>query len=305
MASSLVGIALCSGFAAGQVNELRPVPLTYDVKVSPWPTMPKARTNDGSFMVPGAAFAAPAPPVRETPASRPNTPPQPNVLMVTPSPKTLYYRKESHAPVQPSWAAELNRPIGRTDVNKLSSEADPPAARPGDGASGREKKLFPDPTTLFALDGENEFIQRENQRRASEDATVPVEKRRKPIEFPALAVLPGADSSYAGRFFPQQTSLIEPNYVCYRRLFFEDRNAERYGWSLGPLQPIASAWKFVGDWITAPYRFGSQPLSRYECSAGLCLPGDHVPYMIYPPGLSAAGAAVQTGITLMLIFTIP
>jgi hypothetical protein len=173
----------------------------------------------------------------------------------------------------------------------------------GDGTL--DKKLLPSPATMFSLDGEKAFVQRENQRRAAQDASLPAEKRRKPIEFPALVAVPGSEGAFMARVFPQQTSLIEPNYVCYRRLFFEDRNAERYGWSLGPLQPIASGLKFLGDWMISPYRFGSQRFARYECSAGLCLPGDHVPYMIYPPGLSITGAGVEAGVALMLLFTIP
>lgn len=304
MASSLLGLALGVGFASAQIPDSRPVPLTYDVKVSPWPQMPKSAGSASAFMVPGAAFAAPVPPVRPETPKLPTPPGQAAATPSNSSPKTLYYRKDMNAPVRPWAAAELTKPIAA----QATSNPMPPSSTGVPSTRGDEsqaKKLLPNPETMFSLDGERGFVQRENQRRAAEDATLPAEKRRKPIEFPELAAVPGSEGAFMARVFPQQTSLIEPNYVCYRRLFFEDRNAERYGWSLGPLQPIASGLKFLGDWMISPYRFGSQPFARYECSAGLCLPGDHVPYMIYPPGLSITGAGVEAGVALMLLFTIP
>ncbi len=302
--SSSIGLVLAS-VVWGQTAGSRPVPLTYDVKVSPWPTMPKTKSICPVYELPGGDFAPPTlPSVSDRDGGVPV--PAPSAVQrgsTSNSPKTLYYRKDSNASVRPWAAAELTRPIA---ADEPTPSAPPPTATQAkDSNAGLERQLFPPASALFTLDGEKAFIQRENQRRATEDAALPADKRRKPIDFPEFANVPGSEGTFTVRLFSPQSSVYEPNYVCHRRLFFEDRNAERYGWSLGPLQPIASAWKFVGDWIMAPYRFGSQPLSRYECSAGLCLPGDHVPYLIYPPGLSATGAAVQTGVTLMLLFTIP
>lgn len=306
IASSVTALGLFATIATAQTADSRPVPLTYGVKVSPWPTIPKSTAPSATYVMPDADFAPPHVPETFDRAGGVSATASPTRTPATSAPKTLYYRKESNAPVRPWAAAELTRPIAADEPANRPS-ASPPASSPMTDTVGSnpEKSLLPPASTFFTLDGEAGFVQRENQRRATEDASLPADKRRKPIDFPEFAMVPGSEGAFAGRVFPQQASLYEPNYVCYRRLFFEDRNAERYGWSLGPLQPFASAWKFVGDWIISPYRFGSQPFSRYECSAGLCLPGDHVPYLIYPPGLSATGAAVQTGVTLMLLFTIP
>ena len=40
---------------------------------------------------------------------------------------------------------------------------------------------------------------------------------------------------------------VEPNYVCYNRLYFEQINAERYGWDLGFVAPFISAGEFFKD----------------------------------------------------------
>ncbi len=38
--------------------------------------------------------------------------------------------------------------------------------------------------------------------------------------------------------------------VCYGRLLFQQKNAERYGWDLGPLHPVLSGLVFFGDVAT-------------------------------------------------------
>ena len=48
-----------------------------------------------------------------------------------------------------------------------------------------------------------------------------------------------------------------------------------------------------------------EPCQRFECSAGYCLPGDPVPYLLYPLPLSITGTAAETGIVLGLAFAIP
>ena len=50
--------------------------------------------------------------------------------------------------------------------------------------------------------------------------------------------------AFTGRCWPTRTLEVEPNFVCHRRLSFEQPNAERYGWDLGPVQPALSAGTF-------------------------------------------------------------
>lgn len=109
---------------------------------------------------------------------------------------------------------------------------------------------------------------------------------------------------YAGRAWPKQQTFAEPFYVCHRRLYFEQKNEERYGWDLGVIQPLVSAGYFFGDLVTLPYKFGTEPCRWYECSAGQCLPGQPTPYLIYPPQPSITGFAMEAAIvgTLFAIF---
>lgn len=113
------------------------------------------------------------------------------------------------------------------------------------------------------------------------------------IDFPPEPIL--STEKYAGRSFPPTVEVAEPNYVCHQRLYFEEKNSERYGWDLGIIQPLVSAAWFYGDLALLPYHIGTAPCRKYECSAGYCLPGDSVPYLLYPPDLSLTGAALETG----------
>ena len=96
---------------------------------------------------------------------------------------------------------------------------------------------------------------------------------------------------------------VEPNYVCYGRLLFEAKNFDRYGWDLGLVTPVVSAGMFYFDVATLPYHLFTDPCRHCECSAGYCLPGDPVPYLIYPPHWSLTGAMFEAG-TIVALYAI-
>ncbi len=102
------------------------------------------------------------------------------------------------------------------------------------------------------------------------------------LPFPRDAPLP-ADGP--PRMAVRKQRLIEPHYVCYCRLPFEQTNSERFGWELGPIQPVASAGVFFADLVASPLCWLRDPLRTWECSSGQCLPGDPVPYLLYLPCL--------------------
>jgi hypothetical protein len=133
------------------------------------------------------------------------------------------------------------------------------------------------------------------------------ENRDKPkmerVEFPEDK--PFTEEKFNVRSFPNQVALIEPNYVCYGRLFFRDLNAEHNGWDLGLAQPFLSAGLFFKDVALLPYHWGKEPFRCFDSSAGLCLPGDPVPYLLYPPGFSVTGGASQAGAILGLMAIFP
>jgi hypothetical protein len=110
---------------------------------------------------------------------------------------------------------------------------------------------------------------------------------------------------FQSRAWPSVVKYVEPNYVSYDRLYFEDRNSERYGWDLGLLQPFISAGYFYTDLALVPYRFFSEPCRCHDTSAGLCLPGDPVPYTLYPVGASVKGGMGEAAAIISLVLLFP
>jgi hypothetical protein len=160
-----------------------------------------------------------------------------------------------------------------------------------------EIQLEPPPfERLIRLESEEALRERIRQERRDKQtgqrATIPEEE-------------PLIEERYQPRTFPLQGILAEPSYLCYGRLLFEDRNSERYGWDLGIIQPVVSTALFYADVVTLPYHRFSAPLYRHDSSAGECLPGDPVPYLLYPPGFSVTGAMAEAGAIVGLIAIFP
>jgi hypothetical protein len=166
--------------------------------------------------------------------------------------------------------------------------------QPDESEEHRVQLAPPGPERLFRLESEKSLQERMRQ-----------EARQRPtlerITFPDEPVL--STESYAARVFPPAREVVEPNYVCYKRLLFEQKNLERYGWDLGFITPFVSAGKFYWDVVWMPYHIWTAPCRCYECSAGYCLPGDPVPLLIYPPELSLTGTVMEAG-TIVALFAI-
>lgn len=124
----------------------------------------------------------------------------------------------------------------------------------------------------------------------------------KPI-FPEYP--PVTTEKYYGRKWPQLAEYAIPNYVNYDRLYFEQKNFERYGWDFGVLAPVVESLIFGADAALVPYNMFSDPFRRYECSAGYCLPGDPVPFLLYPPEISLTGGTAELAAIFTLIVMFP
>jgi hypothetical protein len=157
-----------------------------------------------------------------------------------------------------------------------------------DNLPGREQ--------LFRLESETAL----NERMRQEGLTKPSRER---ITFPDEPVV--STDPYPGRHWPPMPEYAEPSYVCYGRLLFEQKSTERYGWDLGIIQPVVSTGAFLADMAILPYQIAMSPCRCYECSAGQCLPGDPVPYLIYPIELSATGGIAEAGVVLGLLAIFP
>ncbi len=154
----------------------------------------------------------------------------------------------------------------------------------------------PGPDRVFRLESEEQLYERMRQEYR--------DQRNERIVFPEEPVV--SREAYPGRHWPPCVRRVEPHYVCYKNLYFQQRNFERYGWDLGVFQPIVSAGVFFADVAALPYKIGSSLGGRCcDCSAGECLPGAPVPLRLYPPEMSAAGAVAETGAVLALIAIFP
>jgi hypothetical protein len=131
---------------------------------------------------------------------------------------------------------------------------------------------LPGPERVFRLESEANLRERMRQEALQDQRALP--------RFPAETKL--TEPPPARPTTPKDL-LVEPNYVYYRRLMFEQKSSERYGWDLGPLQPLVSSGVFGADFFTAGVRRLAEPCRIWEASPGYCLPGDPVPCMFYWP----------------------
>jgi hypothetical protein len=189
--------------------------------------------------------------------------------------------------------------INLTGMQKESAPAPMETGRapgvPDDGQGNYVQLDPPGPQRLFRLDSEMSLQERMRQEalsRPGQDKT----------EFPTYK--PISDSVFAGRAWPCQTMLVEPSYVNYKPLMFQELNSERYGWDLGFVQPFVSTGYFIKDLVFWPYRRAADG-SCCDSGAGYCLPGDPVPYLLYPPNLSLRGAVAEAVVIAALVAIFP
>jgi hypothetical protein len=142
---------------------------------------------------------------------------------------------------------------------------------------------LPEPDLLFRRESEEQALERIRQ-----ENTRPGAPR---VIFPEKAAV--SKQPYEPRDFPQTASSVEPGYVAHRRLFFEQPNFDRHLWDVGYLTPYLSAGKFFYDTVLLPYHCGTEPLRRWDASAGKCLPGDDTPLYCYGEKFSVTGLTFQ------------
>jgi hypothetical protein len=129
-------------------------------------------------------------------------------------------------------------------------------------------------------------------------------ERDEVIMFPESPIL-SRDVYYGrGNVWPQRTLVVEPNYVIHGRLCFQDLNAERYGWDLGMVHPFVSTAKFWYDLAFLPMTFVNDPFGR-EANTGYGLPGDPVPFLLYPPEVTLKGSITELAVVLALVAIFP
>jgi hypothetical protein len=127
------------------------------------------------------------------------------------------------------------------------------------------------------------------------------------LHFPAQEPV-GGGLPYVSKTvnYPPAQGHYAPLYLVHRRLHFEEKNAERYGWDLGFIQPLVSAMYFYKDVLLWPNSLASGcAYGFWDTNAGKCLPGSPTPYMLYPPGLTITGGAFEGAIITGAAFVFP
>jgi len=123
------------------------------------------------------------------------------------------------------------------------------------------------------------------------------------ITFPEEPIL--TRERYYGRNWPPMVCSVEPYYVGYNRLLFEQKNAERFAWDLGPVGAVISPLVFFKDLMLLPYHSFTDPFRCYEYNTGYPLTGDPVPLLLYPPEISFTGALAETSAILAVLAVFP
>lgn len=145
---------------------------------------------------------------------------------------------------------------------------------------------LPGPERLFDV-RKSEAMMRETIRRDTSVRTGP--GRTLFPEYPPIS-----NEVHTPRQFARSTALVEPSYVCHGRLYFEQPNFERAGWSLGYVTPAANLGVFYYDLFMLPYHSWTNPCVCYDCNVGKCQPGDQTPFYLYREQFSVSGLAAQT-----------
>lgn len=92
---------------------------------------------------------------------------------------------------------------------------------------------------------------------------------------------------------------------CHGPLYFEEVNLERYGYSLGVLQPAVSGAHFFGTLPILPYKMAVDRPGTCIYTLGHARPGSYTPFQIHRPPLRWDAALVEGAAVTGLIFLIP
>lgn len=175
----------------------------------------------------------------------------------------------------------------------------------------RQRLVYnPRPQDVFIIPNDSQLEQRtlellrDDERKAGRD---PFAKYPKELAFPP-ATPAGIGLTYQAKTidYPLRQVTYVSGYVVHRRLHFEEKNSERYGWDLGIIQPLISAAYFYKDVLLWPNSLASGvAYGFWDTNMGKCLPGSPTPYYLYPPGLTITGSVVEGLVITGTAFVIP
>jgi len=216
------------------------------------------------------------------------------VFAQQPQPKTMEFHR---AAVEPNGPAMSIEPVAATQQQiqqPIMDKTGVPKSYSDEAVGLRGVKEVPGLEVITRLEPESALFERMKQEAL---------KAGDRIVFPEEPVL--SKEPYPGRHWAPKAMQVEPLYVAHGRLLFEQKNFERGLWDLGPFTPVVSAGMFYLDVATLPYHLATRPCQQYDTSAGKCLPGDPMPFFLYPPELSFSGAVAEVAVGTALFFIFP
>lgn len=251
--------------------------------------------------------SVPVPPVPTPPGTLPPAPnPLPQVRPPEPSPI-------------PSRVVVFQKPAGTDAPGGQPRPASDGTGLPGPAPQpGKTPPAPAQPGLAPAIAAANSPFSKENVFRCFDDAELneriirelmkeqKIDKRdyfKLPVHEPLVPV--GTPYTPTTAHFSPMRAQLEPGYVVHRRLYFEEKNSERYGWELGIAQPVVSTLAFYKDTLLLPSKFASNLFERYDTSAGKCPPGSPVPYFLYPPEIDILGGSFGAGVFVGAAFLFP
>lgn len=112
----------------------------------------------------------------------------------------------------------------------------------------------------------------------------PLAMEPEPGEFPQE--VPLVAEQLEERSWEAQTFAWEASGLYHYPLYYEDMPLERYGHSMGILQPVVSAGRFGFQVISTPYNLALEPPCERIYSLGYYRPGECAPRLCYHPPFS-------------------
>jgi len=108
------------------------------------------------------------------------------------------------------------------------------------------------------------------------------------------------------RCWPMLSYFWDAPCLCYRPLYFEEINLERYGYGCcACIQPAVSAAHFFGTVPCLPYCMADHCPCECEYTLGHYRPGSCPPWRYHWPSCRPIAAAAEAGVMTGLIFAIP
>jgi hypothetical protein len=205
-------------------------------------------------------------------------------------------------------------PIPQVDARPIRGQAQPeipqPKAQPKielPKTDNSKYTVLPERSKLFVVYDDAQLEKIIMDRIRADEKERGIVSDEKALRFPSVEDV-GGGTPYTVKTidYPPRQATYDALYVIHRRLHFEDKNTERYGWDLGIIQPVVSTLVFYKDLVMLPNSLGAGVARGFwDTSAGKCLPGSATPYMLYPPGLTITGTALEGVVVTGLAFIFP